>query len=205
MLSGRGEIRLKVFLTTLMMATKAPHRTSYTWHRMALMLDLRDPMTAGRRRIQKAISDLEGIEFIRRMEKKGLTPEVQILKPDGSGKEDWSDKDGSLYIGIPISLWRNGWFQSLSGSALGLLIILLDQRRKNQKGVWLDGISKSHYGFSPDFWTKASKELIEAKLLSVSRQTIESYGEPRRRNIYTLHLERLDTHYPSGDPLKDPD
>lgn len=200
-LARRGEVRLKVFLTTLMRATRAPHETEYTLLKMAQTLDYGSG-DAGRRRVRKAIQGLEERNLVQRIDHEGKPSGVQILYPDGSGKKDWNDRDLRRYIGIPIDLWKHGWFHSLSGSAIGLIIILLELRRPDHKEVWVDGIRKREYGFSDDFWTKATKELQEAKLLSVKQDIKTFHGESRKRNLYTLHLDRLKTHYPSGESIK---
>lgn len=157
---------------------------------------------AGRRRVRKALQGLEERNLVQRIKHEGKRSGVQVLCPDGSGEKDWNDRDLRRYIGIPIDLWKHGWFHSLSGSAIGLIIILLELRRQDHKEVWVDGIRKRQYGFSDDFWTKATKELQEAKLLSVKQDIKPFQGESRKRNLYTLHLDRLKTHYPSGESIK---
>ena len=51
LMQGGGEVRLKALLTVLMMATKAPHSRKVSSKDMSAMLNLRDPVSAGARRV----------------------------------------------------------------------------------------------------------------------------------------------------------
>lgn len=210
-LYGGGEVRIKVLLTVLMQATKPPHATKARAKELAAMLDLRDPEGAGGKRVAKALRDLENVErengstlsLVEVDRPAGRVPTVKVLNPDGSGQE-WTDRKlGNVYITLPIALWRNGWLIALSGRALALLVILreLTGHRKTVDSAWCSGIRKRQYGLSDDTWTKATRELVDAGLLSIRSEVYSSNGEPRRRNVYTLHLGRLETHRPNGDPL----
>lgn len=213
LLYGGGEVRIKVLLTVLMQATKAPHATKVRAKDLAAMLDLRDPEGAGGKRVAKALRDLEKIQredgssfaLVEVDRPAGRVPTVKVLNPDGSGQE-WADGKLSSYIALPIALWRNGWLIALSGRALAVLIILreLTSGRKTPDSAWCDGIRKRQYGLSDDTWTKATRELVDAGLLSIHTEIYSSNGEPRRRNVYTLHPDRLETHGPSGNVLTDP-
>lgn len=193
-LRGGGEIRLKVFMTVLMMATAPPHATKVSSTDLAVMLDLPDPHGAGSRRVSKAFRDLSKMGLVSRSSKPGYVPETTVLDPGGSGSE-WSDTSLERpYITVPVSLWRRGWFIALSGRAIALLVVLreLTNGRQNTKGTWADGIRKRQYGFSDDTWTRAAAELKEAGLLEVQEEVHQSHGEPRRRNLYRLLLDRLE-------------
>lgn len=199
LMQGGGEMRLKVFLTTLMMATKAPHSRKVASKDMAAMLNLRDVERAGARRASKAFADLESRSLVRIDRKPGYVPTTTILDPTGTGKEWDALKLEDVYITLPIALWRRGWFIALSGRAVALLIILreLTQSRAT-KEAWVDGIRKRQYGLSDDTWTRGTRELREAGLLEVREDVYSSQGEPRRRNVYRLHMERLDEFDPGG-------
>ena len=205
LMQGGGDVRLKVLLTTLMMATKPPHNRKTSSKDLAAMLGLNDPDGAGARRVNKAFADLEKLNLVRRDREPGHVPETTVLNPAGTGKE-WSDvRMQRPYITLPIALWERGWFIALSGRAIALLIVLRELtggRVKN--GAWVDGIRKRQYGFSDDTWTRACRELREAGLLDVREDVFSSRGEPRRRNNYTLRLDRLATFDPGEfDPAKD--
>jgi hypothetical protein len=202
LLQGGGEVRIKVLMTVLMMATKPPHDTRVSSKDLASMLNLRDPEGAGSRRVNKAFADLVRMGLVRRDREPGHVPNTLVLDPAGTGTE-WSDR--SLppgYISLPPSLWQRGWIIALSGRAIALLIILRElTNARSNKGIWVDGIRKRQYGLSDDTWTKAVKELVEAGLLDVDEQVFSSRGEPRRRNLYLLHIDRLGIFDPGDAPI----
>lgn len=204
LMQGGGEVRLKVLLTTLMLATTPPHSTKVSSRELAVMLDLRDPENAGTKRVNKAFNDLVKKGLIRREVKPGYVPESTVLHPAGDG-EAWSDlKLAKPYISLPISLWQRGWIIALPGSALALLIILreLTAGRKNNT-AWVDGIRKRQYGLSDDTWTKGTRQLCEAGLLEVTEKVYQSRGEPRRRNDYSLLIDQLAAAGPGDAPSDD--
>lgn len=207
MMQGGGEVRLKVLLTTLMMATKAPHSRKVSSKELATMLNLRDPEGAGGRRVSKALKDLEHMKLVRVNREPGHVPLVTVLHPGGTGKEWNAMKLERPWITLPIDLWRRGWFIALSGRALAVLIILRELTHgRTANGAWVDGIRKRQYGLSDDTWTRGCRELSEAGLLEVTNQVFSSHGEPRRRNVYSLRLDRLNTLDPGEyDPDADGD
>lgn len=201
LMQGGGEVRLKVLLTTLMMATRAPHSTKVSSKDLAAMLSLPDPENAGARRVNKSFSDLIAAGIVRRERKPGYVPESTVLNPAGGGKQ-WNDlKLPKPYITLSPDLWRRGWFIALSGRAIALLIILRELTSgRPGNAAWTDGIRKRQYGLSDDTWTRGTKELREAGLLDVREEVYPSHGEPRRRNVYTLHLDRLSDYDPGEVP-----
>lgn len=205
LLRGHGEVRLKVFMTVLMMATAAPHAKKVAAADLATMLDLPDPQKAGSRRVNKAFRDLVEMGLVARTVEPGHVPETKVLDPAGSG-EGWSDlKLPNPYITMPVALWRRGWFVALSGRAIALLVVLreLTNGRSAPNGTWVDGIRKRQYGLSDDTWTRSVAELREAGLLEVREHIQPSRGEPRRRNLYTLRLERLENFDPGDVPVSE--
>ena len=192
LMQGGGEVRIKVLLTTLMMATRAPHSTKVTSKDLAALLNLPSPDSAGARRVNKAFRDLEAAALVRRDRQPGYVPNSTVLDPTGTGSEWNADKLDRPYLTLPIDLWRRGWIIALSGRALALLVILRDLTSGRPGGAgWADGIRKRQYGISDDTWTRGTKELEQAGLLDITEHVYASHGEPRRRNVYTLHLERL--------------
>lgn len=204
MQGGRGgATELKVYLTVRMIATSPPHDTKLSAKELATMLGFSAPEGAGARRVTAAIRRLETAKLIKRVNRPGLTPNLVVLDPTGTGKS-WDDsKLGSPYITLPVSLWRKGWFIALSGRALALLVVLRELTGGRSKGAWADGIRKRQYGFSEDTWTRATKELVDRGLLEVEVRTYSSNGEPRRRNVYKLTLDNMEDYPPfevPGDP-----
>lgn len=201
-MNKRGELRLKVFLTTLMMATAAPHNVKVRPKDMAAMLALRDPEDAGQRRVAQAFKSLEGLGLVRRDRSPGYVPDTTILNPNGAGGEwDVAKLESGSYSTLPIGLWKRGWIISLPGRAIALLIILREATGgRPGNSAWIPGSRKREYGLSEDFWAAATKDLVDAGLLDVEAKTLSYQGEPRRRNIYKLHHERLDEFDPGALP-----
>jgi hypothetical protein len=170
------------------------------------MLSLSNPETTGGRRVSKAFGDLEKNGLVRRDRKPGYVPSTLVLDLSGAGS-DWSDRNlPTGYITLPPDLWRRGWIVALSGRALAILIVLreLTNGRKTAKGTYVDPIRKRQYGFSDDTWTKATKELREAGLLDIEVSVSSFRGEPRRRNLYTLHIDRIKEFDPGDVPEEEP-
>jgi hypothetical protein len=187
-----GDLRLKVYLTIVMKATKAPHSTVVSSADLAAMLGLQDPQRAGSRRVSKAINDLAALGLLKREGKPGYIPQTTVLDPIGSG-EAWDVNTlKSPYLTLPIELWRRGWLLALSGRAIALLIVLREVTagRADNTG-WTPGIRKRQYGFSDDTWTRALDELVACGLVDVSVKVERFNSEPRRRNIYKLYIDRI--------------
>jgi hypothetical protein len=87
-----------------------------------------------------------------------------------------------------------GWIASLTGAAIAVLLILMDQQRLDTNQVWLSPEwAKKLYALSADTWTKATRELAAANLIDVERHPFRpSFDLVRVRNFYRLHLERLE-------------
>jgi len=199
-----GESRLRVYLLIRMIATAAPHDVPITATDIASCLGFPDPSVVGARRVNSALKVLASNDhrLVAIEAPPGRTRTIKILRPDGSG-EEWNDADlKAPYVTLPIALWKKGWLLALSGRALAIFIVLreLTGGRKT-KGAWADGIRKRQYGFSDDTWTRATEELRDRGLLTVERETYQSQGEPRQRNVYQLHLDVLETFRPFEHPL----
>jgi hypothetical protein len=199
-----GESRLRVYLLIRMMATAAPHDVPITATDIAACLGFPDPPGVGARRVNSALKVLASREhnLVAIEAPPGRTRTMKILRPDGSG-EEWNDGDlKAPYITLPIALWKKGWLLALSGRALAIFIVLRELTGgRKANGAWADGIRKRQYGFSDDTWTRASEELRDRGLLTVDRETYQSQGEPRQRNVYQLHLDVLEDCRPFEHPL----
>ncbi|MFG6444727.1 hypothetical protein ACFXQA_05580 [Microbacterium sp. P07] len=156
------------------------------------MLNLSEPEGAGARRVGKAFRDLVAMKLIDRKGDPGRVPETRVLNPIGD-QTDWNaNRLEKGYITLPPALWQRGWIIVLSGRAIALLIILRELTNgRTAQGGYVDAIRKRQYGLSEDTWTRATKELEAAELLTVRRDVFSHQGEPRQRNFYTLHLDRL--------------
>ncbi|MEV8357449.1 hypothetical protein AB0P30_11585 [Micrococcus luteus] len=194
MLRGGGH-QLHTYLTILMKATKAPHETKVTTGELAAMLHPEGVTESGKRKIASEIKKLEGPRppMLQVKREPGRVPAVLVLHPDGSGKGWDANRLSSPYITLPIELWANGWILTLTPRALGLFVVLRDltHGRSASETAWVDPIRKKQYGLSGDTWTRATNELKDAGLLTVTQKVSSFYGEPRRRNIYTLHVDHM--------------
>jgi hypothetical protein len=204
LLQGGGEIRIKVLLTVLMMATRPPHETKVSAKDLAAMLNLPRPDKAGARRVSKALGDLERAGLVRRELRPGYVPSTTVLNPAGD-RQEWDDTELEPgYVSLPVDLWRRGWIIALSGRAIAFLLILQENTNgRPHHEAWIPGHRKLQYGLSDDTWTKATKELRQAGLLDIREEIHAYYSEPRRRNVYTLHLDRV-RHFDPGQVPADP-
>ncbi|MDF8266461.1 hypothetical protein [Luteipulveratus flavus] len=205
MLLRRNGLLVKTYLTVAMVSTKDPHTTTKPATELAAALGLPQPETAGARRVNAALKQLENLDLVRREHRRGRVPITHVLDARGSGKP-WGEVSlGNPWITLPITLWQRGWFVALSPRAITLIVVLkeLTHGRPGQK-AWVDGIRKRQYGLSDDTWTRATTELVSAGLLDIERDTYQSQGEPRQRNVYRLRLDLLSLLDP-GDPVPDTD
>jgi hypothetical protein len=200
MRGGRGgQVRLKLYTSMLWQARTAPHQTDYPARHWARLLDLRDPMITGARRITDAISWLEHNMFLRVEKEPGKPSIIHLLSDDGSGASyspPWKEKGGRGYIKLPADFWKQGWIAVLSGTACSMLLVLAEAQdfRNPEKAFWVTPReARERYGFSPDTWTKGITELKFHGIVDVAPKPVnyEEFGWLRRRNLYTLNIERL--------------
>lgn len=200
LLARRGTTQLRVYLLMLMVATEHPHTADRTAYDVATMLGLGDSEGA-RRRVEQAFRGLAELRLMKRTPIPGRTTRTTILHPRGDGSPWNSASLKPPYVTLPLSLWRNGWIVALSGRALSLLVVLRDLTGgRPGDSAWADGETKRQYGISEDTWTRASKELVEAGLLTVTSTVQTSYNQRRKRNQYTLHRDVLDSYVAGGAP-----
>ncbi|MCV7719759.1 hypothetical protein M3C89_010780 [Micrococcus luteus] len=194
MLKGGGH-QLHTYLSILMKATKAPHETKVGTAELAEMLYPEGANGSNKRKIASEIRRLEGptLPMLQVQREAGRVPTVTVLHPNGSGEQWDAARLPSPYITLPIELWKNGWILVLSPRALGMFIILreLTNGRSDRNAAWVDPIRKKQYGLSNDTWTRATAELQQVGLLTIEQKVASFYGEPRRRNIYTLHVDYM--------------
>lgn len=184
---GRGgAVRLKLYLTLVMRATRHPHHLApMPAYNYANLLGLPDPMGGGRRRITEALAWLDQEGFIELVGRgRGSSPLIKVRRVYKT-----RGYDGPPYVGVPSEMWTNGWIVHLSGRAVALWIVLkeLIGSKKTPAGAWATGEHKDQYGLSADTWTRATKDLVEAGLLEV--ETVidrPEFGQERRRQKYRL-------------------
>jgi hypothetical protein len=201
---GRGgAVRLKLYLCLNLLAAKPPHDVrripARAW---AEALDLPDPYGRGTRRVSDALAWLEEAEMIGVRRERAAAPVITLLDPTGNGRKY---KRYSPYVLVPLGFWREQWIVRLSGSAVALLVVLLDLQggRKSKKNApWLPTHQRTRYGLSDDTWTRASKELVEHGLLEIDRiPQGRDFDFRRMRNTYwidKIRLDQIDPTYPNN-------
>ena len=189
-----GEVRLKLYLTITLLAAHPPFDisrqiASRTW---AEMLALPDPEHRGARRVIDAVAWLQENDFLL-VERHGGSPPTITLR-NASGRGGNYVKPTSPYVTLPIGYWEQQWITALSGTATGLLLVLLELSggKNRAPAQWVNRERRGEYCLSDDSWTRATKELCEFGLLEVGRVSSGHDLEyTRRRNTYQLNKDRL--------------
>lgn len=197
---GRGgEVRLKVFLTITMVATKSPHDITRSpspghWAQMLAVAGVQPS-----RRVAEALRWLNRHGYIKLTPRKGAFPKITLLSPQGAdepGIEYERPLDaGERYISLPLSLWSNGWIIDLPATSLALLMVIRDVQQAKDQLAYVASSERDLYGLSPDTWTRGRIDLERRGLLEVKRVPQGGAFDHRRmRNLYRVRFERL------GDP-----
>jgi hypothetical protein len=192
---GRGgEVRLKLYCCLTLLAVDAPYSitrqiSARTW---AEMLALPKPDTNGARRVSDSLNWLADNHMVKLERRPSYPPKIAMLNPLGDGSP--YSRPGSPYVTLPLGFWEQQWITRLSGTAIALLLILLDlvggKARSPKQSVTPN--QRLQYGLSPDSWTRATRELVDFGLINVDRvvrsRDLESV---RARNFYSVNKERL--------------
>jgi hypothetical protein len=199
---GRGgEVRLKLYLTMILIAARAPHDIENVPARAwAETLNLDDPAGLGARRISDALRWLDEQRFISLTSRRGTPPTVRLRS--ALGDDTPFDRGRGVYLSVPVGLWEHHWITRLSGAGLALLLVLLDlQGGKNSASPpSLPGPLRRRYGLSDDTWTRASRELRELGLLQIKKQPHgRDFDFRRMRNTYWIGKEMLSAPIPDTD------
>lgn len=199
---GRGgEVRLKLYLTMILIAARSPHDIENVPARAwAELLDLDDPVGLGARRISDALRWLDGHSFVRLTSRRGIPPIVRLRSVLGDNTR--FDRGRGVYISVPVGLWEHQWIIKLSGTGLALLLVLLDLQggKKASNPPALPGPLRRRYGLSDDTWTRASHELKELGLLQVKKQPYgRDFDFRRMRNTYWINKAMLSEPIPGDE------
>lgn len=182
--AGRGgEVRLKLFLTFAMRATRGrPTLNNRRPRTLARMLAL--PEDTGPRRAADALRWLVTERFVSVTPQTGTPGELLLLDGAEPPAELTRADQHGRYVSVPIELWTSGLILDMSARELAVLIALLDVTYDNGEGS-MSGHQKRQYGISNDTWTRAVRELRDRKLITV-RKEVEDDDEriPRVRHIY---------------------
>lgn len=187
-----GEVRLKLYLSMSLLATRAPYDVSHIPARAwAQILNLADPTTNGARRVNEAIAWLDTNHFVRAKRGRGAPGTIVMLHQSGSGAD--YVRPGGRWVQVPLGFWENGWIVHLGGTAVALLLILLDLQGGRQVSQSIvPSEARARYGLSPDTWTKGTKELQDLGLLRIGKAPQGDVWDFRRlRNTYWVYEDRL--------------
>ncbi|MER6288564.1 hypothetical protein [Streptomyces sviceus] len=213
---GRGgAARLKLYLSMLWLARNENRplfqHPALTW---SLLLGY-GSADAGVRRVQEALRWLDREAFISLERRQGASSAVRLLSDAGTGRPylapgiaiktaNKAQREEHLYVQLPSGLWTNGWISELSGAAIAMYLVLLHERRGEQKQVWLSPrIGREQYGLSDETRRKGLTELSGHELIKVSKRPLHQglFEDPlRTRHVYDLNpdaLDQLDPEQPS--------
>jgi hypothetical protein len=213
---GRGGgTRLRLYLLLTMIATSEPFdiRNPPTAMTLARTLDLL-PDT-GARRITSNMKWLAVNRFIELAKRPGLTPSIQLLDPLWSGKplppgisKPMGNPRRDRYVTFPIGFWSHGWLLHLSPVAIAVMFAMREHLGgKPNVARYMLRDRRDSYELSHDTWTRGTRELKEASLLTVKRVPQgDEYVYTRLRNAYQLDTSPLNGPVPqeaSGSTLAD--
>jgi hypothetical protein len=103
-----GEVRLKLYLSMLLIAISPPYNTTFPTRGWAELLHLPQPEADGPRRVRDVVR-WEDNKFIRVVRRPGKEAEVFLLRDDGSGAEyGLVSKENDKWHQIPSKAWANG-------------------------------------------------------------------------------------------------
>jgi hypothetical protein len=157
------------------------------------MLALPAPETAGARRVSDALNWLHLEKLIALHRRIGSPPTIKLLSATGDGAS--YSRPGPRWVSVPLGLWDQQWITYLSGSALALLIVLMELqggKKSPADAPSASGEKRARYGLSDDTWTRASRELKELGVLTVHRAPQgQDFDWRRMRNTYWVSIDRL--------------
>lgn len=190
-----GEVRLKLYLCLSLLATAYPYdiREPIRAGWWAAALGLPDPDDKGSRRISNALIWLDANGYITLHRRPGRPATVTLLNPRGGGGPYVGVEKAQRWVRLPLALWEREWIVELSGSALALLVVLLELQGGASKPRYLETGRHAQYALSEDTWTRAAAELRDVhKLLEVGQVvTGRNLDMRRKRNTYWLDLDAL--------------
>ncbi len=195
-----GEVRLKLYLSMLWLASGPPHDTTHPAYSWARLLGLDDPDGNGKRRVLDAIDWLDANAFLERRSTPGKPATVRLLSDSGTG-EPYTKPAGTVggrptYRKLEPTWWTNGWLATLSGAAVTIFLAYRNAAG-NMRGPppWITpSVTKNRYGMSNDTRQKGLRELRDWGLITAHRsRQREAFGSDRTIARYALNLDRLAT------------
>lgn len=216
-----GAVRLKVLLSLLWFSVRFPHETNYPSRGWASLLDLDEPETNGARRVNAAISWLANHRYLRITPNPGAPSTIYLRDERGLGIpyrlpakviKDLKETNERIsrdeyWVQLPASFWTNGWIGILSGAAVAMLLVMLDEAAGSGQttGLWHSPrMARERFGLSQDTRTDGLLELEACGILDMRRSPVSPgvFDYRRLRNVYDLHLEQLEVSPGTPRPRK---
>jgi hypothetical protein len=200
----------------LWFSVRFPHETDYPARGWASLLDLDEPETNGARRVNAAISWLAKRRYLKIVPNPGAPSTIYLRDERGLGFpyrlpakviKDLKDTGERIsrdeyWVQLPASFWTNGWAGVLSGAAVAMLLVMLDEAGSGQAtGLWHSPrMARERFALSQDTRTDGLLELEACKIIDMRRSPVSPgvFDYRRLRNVYDLHLEQLEV--PPGTP-----
>lgn len=202
---GRGgSVVVKLYLALVWRCSKPPFDTNISARHWAALLGLDDPNAGGSRRVHAALRRLEDLRLVRLDRRRGEAPLITILRESGSGDaytlpstsyvtSAGDEKEKHLYFKVPKGLWTSGHLQAMSASALAMLLVVLAESNDTpgKKVWWSTEVFPARYKISPAMRARGTRELVQRRLLLVTKQLVSSnpkraFSRERVRNLYEL-------------------
>jgi len=204
---GRGgAVPVLLYLALIWRSSAPPFATDLPARKWAVLLDLDDPDVRGARRVTNALDALEREGLVSLERRRGESTVVTLLMESGDGRayelpstataraKSRTDAERHRYFKVPPKLWTSGQIQSMSASALAMLLVLLCERNVDGRRTWWTTERFPQlFALSPSMRAKGTRELEDLGLLSVTKQRVAEGTDPTRvfvrdrvRNLYQL-------------------
>ncbi|GAB3305773.1 hypothetical protein GCM10027427_35140 [Pseudoclavibacter terrae] len=208
---GRGgEVKLKLLLSMLWIGVKEPHDVTQSGRVWAELIGLDDAETKGAARVNAAVRRLVQAGFLAVESRPGQASRVTLREETGTGAtyshpgSHWNKnsvvptKNPPRYTQLPVGIWSCGWLAILTGPAVAMLLVLLEQTRGRKfDGLWFSpSVAAARYGLSEATRRKGIAQLAKLGVITVDHAPVGrgTLSETRRRNTYSIHMHRLSEH-----------
>lgn len=204
---GRGGgVPIKLYMSLIWRCSASPFNTEISARKWAMLLDLPDPNGLGARRVTTALEVLSRESLVSLDKRRGDSTRVTLREESGDdlaytlpstahtkavGK---AAKQRHLYFKVPFEIWTNGHLQQMSAPAVAMLLILLAEKKADDKPTWWSTERfPDRFNVAESARTKGTKELVARDLLYVGRKSVSISRNPTRtfvkervRNTYAL-------------------
>lgn len=201
-----GEVRLKLYLSLLWLASGEGHSADWPASHWADLLGLSERDSKGKRRVQEGFAWLNENCLVGVEQRPRKHPIVTLLHEAGTGAAYTkpgltAEKGGEpIYRRLSANWWTNGWLAQLSAAAIVTWLVYQDETGVRSDYVWLTpGQSSQRYGLSIDTRKKGLRELRDVGLIEHKRvRHSEAFSVERSITKYRLVPAQLGTVAPPG-------